>query len=113
MRGRLADQVSVELDASELGGPMAVGSLRRIPASGGAIAAFAFDRDWLRGSGAFSPDPAFGLFEGDQYPAIGNLESLMDLGAVVAGPARGASPLGHATNLTASIWRLLALQSGA
>jgi len=64
--------VAVELDAAELGGPVRVGSLRRVPSASGAVVAFAYDAAWLARSDAFVIDPAHGLYPGDQYPRAGH-----------------------------------------
>ena len=64
--------VSVELDAAELGDPVRVGSLRRVPSASGAIVAFAYDEAWLDRSGTFVIDPSHGLYAGDQYPRSGD-----------------------------------------
>ena len=72
MSRELPAAVSVELEARELGGPVRVGSLRRVPAASGAVVAFAYDEAWLARSGTFVIDPSHGLYPGDQYPRSGD-----------------------------------------
>jgi serine/threonine-protein kinase HipA len=72
MSRELPSEVTVELDAAELGGPVRVGRLRRVPSASGAVVAFAYDAAWLARSDAFVIDPAHGLFPGDQYPRAGD-----------------------------------------
>lgn len=72
MSSDLPAEVAVELDAAELGGPVRVGSLRRVPSASGAVVAFAYDGTWLARSEAFVLDPAHGLYPGDQYPRAGD-----------------------------------------
>jgi serine/threonine-protein kinase HipA len=69
--GDLPDGVSVELDATELGGPLEIGTLRRLRASGGPVIAFAYEEAWLARPDAFVIDPRHGLYGGDQFPAHG------------------------------------------
>lgn len=72
MTRELPSEVTVELDAAELGGPVRVGRLRRVPSPSGAIVAFAYDAAWLARSDAFVIDPAHGSYPGDQYPPDGD-----------------------------------------
>jgi serine/threonine-protein kinase HipA len=67
----ILSEVRVQLDAAELGGPLPVGRLRRVPSPSGAIVAFAYDDAWLARPDAFSIDPTLGLYGGDQYPRAG------------------------------------------
>ena len=71
MRHDLPDAVSVELDATELGGPLTIGTLRRVRASGGPVLAFAYEESWITRPDAFVIDPGHGLYGGDQFPADG------------------------------------------
>ena len=64
--------VAVELDAAELGGPVRIGTLRRIAAPTGALVAFAYDEAWLVREGSFVIDPTHGLYPGEQYPRQGD-----------------------------------------
>jgi hypothetical protein len=61
MSRELPAGVAVELDAIELGAPVQVGTLRRVPSSVGAVVAFAYHEAWLARSDAFVIDPAHGL----------------------------------------------------
>lgn len=70
------DEVVVELDDAALGGPVTVGHLRRTRASGGSIAAFAYDETWLARADAFVIDPKHGLYSGDQWPATGSIDRI-------------------------------------
>ena len=72
MSRELPSEVTVELDAAELGGPARVGSLRRVPSATGGVVAFAYDAAWLARSDTFVIDPAHGLYPGDQYPRAGD-----------------------------------------
>ena len=72
MSRQLPSVVSVELDATELGGPARIGTLRRIAAPTGALIAFAYDEAWVARTGAFVIDPTHGLYPGDQYPRQGS-----------------------------------------
>ena len=72
MSRELPAEVSVELDAAELGGPARVGTLRRVPSPSGAIVAFVYDETWLTRPGAFVLDPAHGPYPGDQNPRAGD-----------------------------------------
>jgi serine/threonine-protein kinase HipA len=63
--------VAVEIDSAELGGPVHVGTLRRIAAPGGALVAFAYDEAWVGRRDAFVIDPTHGLYPGEQYPRQG------------------------------------------
>lgn len=72
MSRELPSEVTVELDAADLGGPVRVGRLRRVPSASGAVVAFAYDAAWLARSDAFVIDPAHGLYPGDQYPRAGD-----------------------------------------
>ena len=67
----LPSVVSVELDAAELGGPVRIGTLRRIAAPTGALVAFAYDEAWVARKGSFVLDPTHGLYAGEQYPRQG------------------------------------------
>ncbi len=71
MSRELPHEVTVELDAAELGGPVRVGTLRRVPSPSGAVVAFGYDDAWLARRDAFVIDPAHGLYAGDQYPRAG------------------------------------------
>lgn len=71
MSSTLPSVVSVELDAAELGGPVRVGTLRRIAAPTGALTAFAYDEGWIARTEAFVMDPSHGLYPGEQYPRQG------------------------------------------
>lgn len=68
----LPTEVSVELDAAELGGPTEIGTLRRVSASGGGVVAFAYADAWLARPDAFVLDPSHGLYGGVQYPRAGH-----------------------------------------
>lgn len=68
----LPSVVSVELDAGELGGPVRIGTLRRIAASSGVLVAFAYDEAWVTRGDSFVIDPTHGLYGGDQYPRPGS-----------------------------------------
>lgn len=68
----IPSEVSAELDAAELGGPLTVGRLRRVASSTGAIVAFAYDDAWLARPDAFTLDPSHGLYGGDQFPRAGS-----------------------------------------
>jgi serine/threonine-protein kinase HipA len=68
----LPSEVTVELDAGELGGPVRVGRLRRVPSPSGAVVAFGYDAAWLARSDAFVIDPSHGLYPGDQFPRSGD-----------------------------------------
>jgi serine/threonine-protein kinase HipA len=68
----LPSEVTVDLDAAELGGPARVGRLRRVPSATGGVVAFAYDDGWLARRDAFVIDPAHGLYPGDQYPRAGD-----------------------------------------
>ncbi len=72
MSRELPAAVAVELDAAELGGPVRVGRLRRVPAVSGAVVAFAYDAAWLARGDAFVLDPSHGLYPGDQFPRSGD-----------------------------------------
>lgn len=72
MSRELPAEVAVEVDAAELGGPVRVGTLRRVPSPSGAVVAFAYDEAWLARPDAFVLDPAHGLYAGDQYPRAGD-----------------------------------------
>jgi len=72
MSRELPAEVAVELDAAELGGPVPVGGLRRVPSPSGAVVAFAYDEAWLARRDAFVIDPSHGLYAGDQYPRAGD-----------------------------------------
>lgn len=72
MTPELPAEVAVELDAAELGGPVRVGTLRRVASSSGGVVAFAYDATWLARSDAFVVDPAHGLHPCDQYPRAGD-----------------------------------------
>lgn len=72
MSRELPREVTVELDAAELGGPVRVGTLRRVPSPSGAVVAFAYDEGWLARRDAFVLDPAHGAYAGDQYPRAGD-----------------------------------------
>lgn len=63
--------VAVELDAAELGGPLRIGTLRRVAAPTGALVAFAYDDTWVTRPDAFVIDPTHGLHLGEQYPRQG------------------------------------------
>ena len=72
MSRELPTEVAVELDAADLGGPLRVGRLRRVPSLSGAVVAFAYDEAWLARRDAFVIDPAHGPYAGDQYPRAGD-----------------------------------------
>lgn len=72
MSRELPTEVAVELDAEELGGPVRLGRLRRVPSPSGAVVAFAYDEAWLARRDAFVIDPAHGPYPGDQYPRAGD-----------------------------------------
>ena len=72
MSRELPAEVAVELDAAELGGPVRVGTLRRVPSPSGAVVAFAYDEAWFARRDAFVIDPAHGLYAGVQYPRAGD-----------------------------------------
>ena len=71
MSRELPAEVAVELDAAELGGPVRVGTLRRVASPSGAVVEFAYDEAWLARRDAFVIDPAHGLYAGVQYPQAG------------------------------------------
>ncbi len=71
MRRPLPAVVSVDLDTTLFGGPLQIGSLRRISGPSGDVIAFAYDPGWLARPGAFVIDPSHGLYPGDQYPRQG------------------------------------------
>jgi serine/threonine-protein kinase HipA len=68
----LPSVVSVELDAAELGGPVRIGTLRRVAAPTGALVAFAYDEAWVVRKDSFVIDPTHGLYPGEQYPRQGS-----------------------------------------
>lgn len=72
MSREVPDEVTVELDAAELGGPVRLGRLRRVPSPSGAVVAFSYDEAWIARPHAFVIDPAHGLYPGDQYPRAGD-----------------------------------------
>ena len=72
MSRELPHEVTVELDAAELGGPVRVGTLRRVSSPSGAVVAFGYDEAWLARRDAFVIDPAHGPYAGDQYPRAGD-----------------------------------------
>ena len=72
MSRELPAGAAVQLDAIELGAPVQVGTLRRVPSSVGAVVAFAYHEAWLARSDAFVIDPVHGLYPGDQYPRAGD-----------------------------------------
>ncbi len=72
MSPELPDEVAVELDAAELGGPTRLGRLRRVPSPSGAVVAFSYEEAWLARPDAFVIDPAHGPYAGDQYPRAGD-----------------------------------------
>ncbi len=72
MKHELPDEVAVELDAANLGGPVRLGRLRRVPSPSGAVVAFSYDEAWLARRDAFVIDPAHGPYPGDQYPRAGD-----------------------------------------
>ena len=76
MIGAELDAVSVELDAAELGGPVTIGTLRRMRAPGGSLVGFAYSDDWLARRDAFAIDPLHGLFAGDQWPRDGKIDRI-------------------------------------
>jgi len=76
MSPELPSEVSVELDAAELGARVRIGSLRRVRAGTGVVVAFAYDEAWLAGRDAFVIDPTHGLYGGDQYPRDGDIAAV-------------------------------------
>lgn len=64
----MADELVVHLDASDLGGDAVVGTLRRDRKRTVSVISFAYDGDWLNGTGAFELDPSLRAHLGDQYP---------------------------------------------
>lgn len=76
MRSAELDRVTVELDATELGGPVDVGVLRRNRAAGGSIIGFAYSDEWLARKDAFPIDPLHGLYPGDQWPRDGQIDRI-------------------------------------
>ena len=73
MSRELPTQVAVELNAAELGGPVRVGTLRRVPSPSGALVAFGYEEAWLARRDTFVLDPAHGPYAGDQYPRAGDV----------------------------------------
>lgn len=63
------DEVVVHLDAPELGGRRAVGTLSRERADAKSVISFAYGQEWLHASGSFAIDPMLMPYEGDQYLA--------------------------------------------
>lgn len=72
MNGAPPSVVTVDLDDTALGGSVRIGTLRRIPAAGGAVVAFAYDEGWVERTGSFVIDPTHGLYPGEQYPRRGS-----------------------------------------
>lgn len=70
------DELSVELDASDLGTVRRVGALRQARARGVLDVAFAYDPAWLASAKSFDLDPELGRFEGDQRPESGALHGV-------------------------------------
>ena len=71
MTADLPSEVTVELDAAELGPPLLIGTLRRVSSPSGPLVAFAYDEAWTARTGAFPIDPSHGLYPGDQFPRQG------------------------------------------
>ena len=76
MRSAELDQVTVELDDDELGGPIDIGVLRRNRAAGGSIVGFSYSDEWLARKDAFVIDPLHGLYPGDQWPRDGHIDRI-------------------------------------
>lgn len=76
MTGELPDTVSVEIDAADLGGLLAVGTLRRNRAASGSIVGFAYADEWLDRPDRFVLDPLHGAYPGDQWPRDGQIDPI-------------------------------------
>jgi serine/threonine-protein kinase HipA len=76
MTTELPSEVEVEIASEELGGQFRIGMLRRIGSGPGAIVSFAYDRDWIGTRQAFTIDPSHGLYQGDQFPAHGQIAGI-------------------------------------
>lgn len=60
------DELTVYVDAVDIGPIRKVGTLRRDRAGGRTVLSFAFEPAWLTSKAAFAIDPALGLYEGEQ-----------------------------------------------
>ena len=70
------DEVIVHLDASDLGAPRALGSLRRARKGTVVDVAFSYDSSWLAADDSFDVDPGLGRYEGDQRTRHGGLHGI-------------------------------------
>ncbi|TFG67295.1 MAG: type II toxin-antitoxin system HipA family toxin [Thermomicrobiales bacterium] len=72
----IPDTVTVEIDAAEFGGHLAIGALTRNQATGGSIIGFAYADAWLDRPDRFALDPLHGLYPGDQWPRDGQVDRI-------------------------------------
>lgn len=73
MSGQNPSEVTVWLDAAEIGSRRRVGTLRQSGVGPRSVVSFAYEPSWLAERGAFVLDPSHQLYEGDQYPRDGDV----------------------------------------
>lgn len=69
----LPTEVTVWLDAAELGPRRRVGVLRLAGAEARSVISFSYEKSWLAETGSFALDPSHHLYEGAQYSRDGGL----------------------------------------
>lgn len=70
------DEISVQLDAADLGDARPLGTLQRVRSGGRAAVSFSYAGTWLAARDSFALDPALRLFAGEQYAPDGGLPGI-------------------------------------
>ena len=76
MSGATLSEVTVSLDAPELGSSRRVGMLRQTGIGPRSVISFAYEPAWIAERDAFVLDPSHQLYEGEQYPRDGDLAGI-------------------------------------